>query len=360
MTPIGPEQDRPRAGKATIVEQEIREQPGVLARLLERERAGVEAVAREIRAHAPHTVLVAARGSSDNAARYAGYLFGIRNRLPVALASPSIFTHYQAPPDLHGTLVVGISQSGQSPDVVAVLDEARRQGALTLTITNSPDSPLAGAARFCLPLHAGRERAVAATKTYTAQLLALAMLSTALSGDPAGWAELAAVPRAVEAAIALNGEVAEAAVRFRYAGRFVSLGRGFNLATAFEVALKIEETSYTIAEPYSSADFLHGPVAMIEEGFPAIVIAPSGAVADDTAALLQVLERRRAEVIAVSDRPDLLARAGTALPLPPGVPEWLSPIVAVVPGQLWANALARVRGLDPDRPRGLAKVTRTR
>lgn len=340
-------------------EREIREQPEALARLLDRGWTEAEAVAREVRAYRPQSVVIAARGSSDNAARYAKYLLGAFNHLAVGLAAPSLFTLYQAPPSLAGALIVGISQSGESPDIVAVIDEARRQGALTLAITNVPDSPLAQAAVCCLPLHAGVERSVAATKTYTNQLLALAMLSAALDGAPERRELLGGLPEAVAATLDLNAAIEERVVRFRYAGHFVVMGRGFNFATAFEIALKIKETCYVIAEPYSTADFLHGPVAMVEPGFPALLVAPAGAVAEDATELLDLLVRRRAEVIVISDRPDLLARAGTLLPLPPGVPEWLSPVIAVVPGQLWAVALARARGLDPDQPRGLTKVTRT-
>lgn len=341
-------------------EREIREQPEALARLLARGRETVETLAREIRNFGPHSVVIAARGSSDNAARYAKYVFGARNRLSVALAAPSLVTRYQTPPRFAGALVIGISQSGQSPDIVGVVAEARRQGTLTLAITNDPGSPLAQAAGQCLPLSAGEERAVAATKTYTNQLLALAMLSAALHGDPARWDELASVPGLVAETLRMNATVHEQAARFRYAGHFVTVGRGFNYATAFEIALKIKETCYVIAEPYSPADFLHGPVAMVDAGFPVLLIAPSGVVSQDAADLGDLLAERRAEVIAITDRPDRLERARTHLPLPAGVPEWLSPIVAVVPGQLWALALSLARGLDPDQPRGLRKVTETR
>ena len=231
-----------------------------------------------MREFAPRFVVIAARGSSDNAARYAQYLFGAHNRLPVCLATPSLFTFYDAAPSLAGALVIGVSQSGQSPDIVAVVESGRRQGALTLAITNRPGSPLGLAAEHTLPLLAGEERAVAATKTYTAQLCALAMLSAAVEGASLRWAELDRVPGLVEQAIALNAAVDEKVARYRYAEHFVVVGRGFNYATAFEVALKMKETSYLVAEPYSPADLLHGPVAMIDRGFPVLLVAPSGRV----------------------------------------------------------------------------------
>jgi glucosamine--fructose-6-phosphate aminotransferase (isomerizing) len=342
------------------VEKEIREQPGALGRLLGEGREAAEQAAGAVRKAAPRFVVVAARGSSDNAARYAQYLFGAHNRLQVCLAAPSLYTFYDAAPSLEGALVVGISQSGQSPDIVAVVESGRRQGALTLAVTNRPGSPLARAAAHTLPLLAGEERAVAATKTYTSQLCALAMLSAALEAKETRWSELARVPGLVEEAIGRNADVGDKVARYRYADQFVVVGRGFNYATAFEVALKMKETSYVVAEPYSPADLLHGPVAMIDRGFPVLVVATTGRVLSDLSALADRLDRRSAELVALSDDPGVLGRARVGLPLPAGVPEWVSPMVAVVPGQMWAVALARTRGLDPDQPRGLSKVTETR
>jgi glucosamine--fructose-6-phosphate aminotransferase (isomerizing) len=339
---------------------EIDEQPRALARLLSERGDVVRDAAARIRAFDPEWVMIAARGTSDNAARYAQYLFGAHNRLGVALAVPSLFTLYDAPPKLGRALTIGISQSGQSPDVVSVIVEARRQGGLTLAITNDAASPLARAADISLLLSTGAETSVAATKTYTNQLLAIAMLSAALEDDTAHLAALAAVPAAVEAALADTGDIGDIAVDFTNAGRFVVLGRGFNYCTAFEIALKMKETSYVLAEPYSVADLLHGPVAMIEYGFPVLLVAPSGLASDDLSSLMDVLKRRRARTIALSDRADVLERATAGIRLPAGVPEWLSPIVAVVPGQRFAHALATAKGLDPDRPRDLSKVTLTR
>ncbi len=343
----------------SLVETEIREQPEVLGRLLREGRARVDEIAARIRERAPRFVVIAARGSSDNAARYAQYLFGAHNKLPVCLATPSLFTAYDAGPSLAGALVVGVSQSGRSPDIVAVLEAGRRDGSLTLAITNEPASPLARAAEAVLPLVAGQERAVAATKTYTASLGALAMLSASLEPSETRRAELERVPALMAAAIEANADLSAKVARYRYAEHFVVVGRGFNYSTAFELALKMKETSYLVAEPYSPADLLHGPVAMIDRGFPALVVAPSGRVLADLSALLDRLDERHAEVVAISDDAAVLARARAALPLPSGIPEWLSPLVAVVPGQLWAAALARTRGLDPDHPRGLTKVTET-
>jgi glucosamine--fructose-6-phosphate aminotransferase (isomerizing) len=340
--------------------QEIREQPQVLQRLLDEETARVERIARALRQRPIGYVLIAARGTSDNAARYGQYLLGAHNRLPVALATPSLFSVYGQPPRLEGGLVVGISQSGQSPDIVAVLAEGRRQGAPTLAITNDASSPLAAQADHVIPLRAGEERAVAATKTYTAELAALALLSCALGEDGDRLAALRQVPPLLEWVLDGEQQIALAAERYRAMQRCVVLGRGYNYATAFEIALKLKELCYLDAVPYSSADFMHGPIAVVGSGFPALVVAPSGKMFDTMRDLSAELKARGAELLAISDQQELLDEAVTSLPLPKGVPEWLSPLVAVVPGQLFALHLTLVKGFDPDQPRGLTKVTITR
>ena len=343
----------------SYLEQEILEQPEVLERLLEQERSTVEAVARAIRERAPRFVVLAARGSSDNAARYGQYLLGAVNGLPVALATPSLFTLYRRPPRLADALVVAVSQSGQSPDIVAVVEEGRRQGALTLAVTNDPASPLARAAGWVIPLQAGAERSVAATKTYTASLLALGMLSGALAGDEEMFAALRTVPGAIRQVVSSAPTVCRASERYRYMEACVVVSRGYNYATAYEIALKLKELTYVLAEPYSSADFQHGPVALVEKGFPVIAVVPEGAVTAEMVDFLRRLREREAELVVISAREEALSLAQTPLPLPVGIPEWVSPMVAVVPGQLFALGLTQARGLNPDQPRGLQKVTRT-
>lgn len=341
-------------------EREIREQPEALGRLLHDGRDAVVAAAATIRARDPQWVIVAARGSSDNAARYAQYVLGLRNQLAVGLAAPSLFTLYGVAPRMAHALVIGISQSGQSPDIVAVLDAARRGGAVTLAITNDPASPLALAAECVIPLLAGEEQAVAASKTYTSALCATAMLSAALASDADAWNALAELPALVERALSLNASLDRVARSLRDVGQLAVIGRGLNFCTAFEIALKVKETGYMLAEPHSFADFRHGHVAVVSRGFHALVVAPSGRTEADAIELLDLLAERRASTVALSDSKEILRLAQHALPLPVGVPEWLSPIVAVVPGQLLALAFAVARGLDPDNPRGLAKVTLTR
>lgn len=342
----------------TLFEAEVREQPAALRRLLSEGRAAAEAAAAHIRGRSVRFAVLAARGSSDNAARYGQYVLGIRHQLVAALATPSLFTQYQVAPSLVDALVIGISQSGQSPDVVEVVQEARRQGATTLAITNAHDSPLATAAELVFPLHAGTERAVAATKTYTAQVMALAMLSAALGRDQRAWHELAALPDFVEAAIQLNASSAKLAAAFRDHEKLLVVGRGYNLSTAFEITLKIKETSGVMADGYSSADFLHGPKAILDAGLPLLAVAP-GRVFEDLERVVSFAREAGAPLVAISDREDLLRAAQVPLRLPSGIPEWLSPVVAVVPGQLWALGLSLARGTNPDAPPGLAKVTHT-
>lgn len=341
------------------LEQEILEQPEVLHRLLSREQERVCALAERIRARAPRFAVLAARGSSDNAARYGQYLLGAVNGLPVALATPSLFTLYRRPPRLADALVLAVSQSGQSPDIVAVVEEGRRQGALTLAFTNDVDSPLAQAAEFVLPLHAGTERSVAATKTYTASLFAIAMLSAALAGDEGMWTALQSVPDAIARVVTSAPAIRQASERYRYMEACVVVSRGYNYATAYEIALKLKELTYVLAEPYSSADFQHGPVALVERGFPVIAVVPEGAVAAEMLDFLKQLRQREAELVVISAQEEALQLAQTPLRVPAGIPEWLSPLVTVVPGQLFALGLTMARGLDPDHPRGLHKVTLT-
>jgi glucosamine--fructose-6-phosphate aminotransferase (isomerizing) len=339
---------------------EILEQPAVLGRLLHSQKERVGEIARTIQGHGVRSIFVAARGTSDNAGLYAKYLWGSMNRLPVALAAPSLFTIYRTPPDLTGQLVVGISQSGQSPDIVSVVAEGRRQGALTFAITNDASSPLAEEADMVLEIGAGTESAVAATKTYTGQLLAIAMLSAALRDDDLVFETLERLPALIDETLALEGAIEGAAQRFRYMDQCVVIGRGYNYATAYEWALKLKELTYVVADPYSPADFQHGPIAIVSQGFPVLAAAPKGAVFDDALSLLtKLVKTSGAELLVVSNDPRALDLAQTPLSLPDDLPEWLSPLVAIVPAQLFCYHLTRAKGYDTEAPRQLVKVTRT-
>jgi len=339
---------------------EIFEQPERLASLLYKQKQTVIEIAKAIQSRDVQYAFLAARGTSDNAGRYANYLWGAHNGIPLALATPSLFTYYQTPPRLQGALVIGVSQSGQSPDIVSVLEEGRKQGCLTLAITNIPDSPLTKTADFVLDVQAGEEKAIAATKTYTAELMAIAMISAALSNSNERWDELTSVSKWAEQTLALDKEIAQMTQRYRYMSQCVALGRGFNYATAFEWALKLKELTYLIAEPYSSADFQHGPIAMVEGGFPVLAVAPNGKVFESMRDMLTRLRKERnAELVVISDDEDVLALAQSPIQLPPQIPEWLTPLVSIIPAQLFACHLTTVKGYDPERPRNLTKVTET-
>lgn len=345
--------------KNTHLYQEIYEQPAVIKQVFANEQATLQALANELRQRDITHVVIAARGTSDNAGRYAKYVLGAKNGITVTLATPSLFSIYKQPPRFGNALVLGISQSGQSPDIVSVLAEARKQGTLTAAITNFADSPLAAEADFMIGLNAGIEKAVAATKTYTSELAAIAMLSALLADDEAMSAELAQIPNAVADTLALDDTIAALVPRYRYVDRSVVIGRGYNYATAFELALKLKELTYTTVEPYSSADFQHGPFALIEYGFPVVTIAPSGIILPELQSFIGKLRKAGAEVIAVSDDEATLAMAQKQIKLPTAVPEWLSPLTAIVAGQLFAMHAADTRGYDIDQPRGLNKVTET-
>lgn len=342
---------------------ELSEQPAVAGRLLERQFGPIGAIASALRAREIRGLMIAARGSSDHAAIYAQYLFGAFHRLPVALAAPALFSVYGRPPRLAGWLVIGISQSGASPDVVAVVASARGQGAATLAITNAPDSDLGRAAEFVVDLMAGPERAVAATKTYTAELLCIAMLAAAL--DPAVSesrnAALAALPAALDEVLRVEPDVERVARDRAGMEQCVVLGRGFEYATAREWALKLKELAQLGADPYSAADFQHGPLALVEPGYPVLAVATHGATLPGMAELLGRLRRDYGvDLLVISDDEAVRALGTAAIPLAATLPEWLTPICSIVPAQLFAYHVTRAKGLDPDRPRWISKVTLTR
>jgi glucosamine--fructose-6-phosphate aminotransferase (isomerizing) len=342
------------------VEAELREQPAALERFLAVESAHATEIARGLVRDDVRYLLIVSRGSSSNVARYMQYLFGTANRLPVSFATPSLYTVYDAPPELGPAAAIGISQSGASPDVVAVLAEARRQKRPTLAITNDPKSPLAQTADWILPLHAGEERAVAATKTYLNSIAAVALLSTVATGDKGRLRDLRAMPAAVVDQIERSLAAADGLDRYRDAETGVVIARGVNYGTAFEIALKIRELSGVPFEAFSSADLLHGPIGALRPGRPAIVIAPSGRTLTSLQTAVDKVRERGGEVIAISDDREFLSHADVAFPLVRSVPEWLSPLLTVVPGQVAAVSLARARGADVDSPVGLTKITLTR
>ena len=333
-----------------LLHDEIFEQPTRLAHVLDVNRS-VTAEARSVlnRDDVFH-VVIAARGTSDNAARYAKYVWATQLGLPVTLAAPSLHTRYGKAPRFNGAAVVGISQSGESPDLVAVIEQAKAQGRPTIAITNETDSPLAGLSDVVVPLHAGPELSVAATKTYTTSLMAIAMIACDEQ-------VLRRVPDDVAKTLGLEPEIERAVADLGPIDRAVTLGRGYNHSTAFEWALKLQEMAYVFAHAFSPADFAHGPFAVLDHGFPVLAAVPSGPIATDS---LETLER------AISER-DAAVTLLTDIDVPgirsirvPASPEITSPIVMITAAQLFTLHMAVLKGVDPETPRGLKKVTRTR
>jgi glucosamine--fructose-6-phosphate aminotransferase (isomerizing) len=343
------------------LKQEIYEQPEIIRKLVDSQMNAVLSIAAEIKKAKVPYVHIAARGTSDNAGRYASYLWGAHNSLSVGLATPSLFSVYYKPPQLNGALVVGISQSGQSPDIVSVLKEGRKQGCPTLTITNAVNSPLAKESDWVIDIQAGAEKAVAATKTYTAELTAIAMLSVALQDDPgAGIEALKKVPDWIADVLQQDAAIEQIAQRYRYMDQCIVLGRGYNYATAFEWSIKMKELAYVVADAYSSADFKHGPIAIVDRGFPVMVIVPDGAVFEDMLTLVKKLrEDHLAEVLVISNQQAALNLAQSPIRIPQEVPEWLSPLVCIVPAQLFTYHLTVGKGFSTETPRWITKVTET-
>ncbi len=337
---------------------EIKQQPDAIERLIKNEKNNIRKIRNRI-VNSFNYIIIAARGSSDNAARFGQYIFGESNCIQVALATPSLYTLYKRPPQMTGALVIGISQSGQSPDIVTVLEEAKKQGCTTLGITNDVHSPLANTSDFIIPISVHEEIATAATKSYTTSLAALAMLSCSLNDDKEGFEDLEKIPDAMHQTILKSTNEIANIQRYRYMEHCVVIGRGFNYATAFEIALKIKELTKVVAVPYSSADFRHGPIAAVDRGFPIIFIAHSGKTLADIFEIKQNLLNLGAELITISDHKKVCKDSKLIFLLPSGIPEWLSPLVNVLPGQLFARQLALEKGLDPDHPVGLTKVTET-
>jgi glutamine---fructose-6-phosphate transaminase (isomerizing) len=340
--------------------EEIHQQPAALERTLAGEARAVERLRKVLEGRRPRMVVLVARGTSDNAALFGRYLVEITTGIPVSLAAPSICTLYNAPVDYRDSLVVAISQSGESTDTNAVLERARARGALTLGITNERRSSLAQMAEYVLLVRAGREKSVAATKTYTGQMLMMYLLAYAL-GARVRMDDLQRLPEAVEQALGLEAEIDSLSERYRYMRNAVVVGRGLNYSNTFEFALKLMETCYVVAERFSSADFLHGPIALVEPSFPVFAFAPAGVTWKSVGETLVKLRSLRAEIVAITDggNPEAARIATRTIRLPRRLKEILTPIPYIVPAQLFTARLAEQKGLDPDRPRTLSKVTLT-
>ncbi len=346
---------------------EIRQQPAALDRTLRSELRHFERLKKHLAGRPPRLIVLAARGTSDNAAQFARYLLEITTGIPVSLAAPSIFTLYNAHVNFENVLTVAISQSGESTDTNYVLEQAKAAGSLTVGITNEPESSLAKMADFVACVRSGREKSVAATKTYTGQLLASYLLAWAL-GAAIDLDELRRIPECTEGALDLAPQIDSISERYTFMTRVVVLGRGLNYSNAFEFALKLMETCYVVAERFSSADLMHGPIAMVERAFPVFLFTPPGVTWPGMHDMLVKLQQLKADATVITDLsnreaigasarsiclPFKLARKGR---VPADV---YTPIPYIVPAQLFAAHLAEQKGINPDHPRTLSKVTLT-
>lgn len=350
----------------SLMLDEIRQEPAVLEAALRAEIGTFRSLCARFEKERPRFVVLAARGTSDNAAQFGRYLIEIATGIPVSLAAPSVFTLYGAEMDFREVLYVGVSQSGESTDVNSCIRRARELGAMTVGITNVATSTLARTAERVVELHAGSENSVAATKTWVAQLLDMYLLAWSL-GAELTLEQIRRIPDWTAAALKQEAEIAERSERYVFAEKALVLGRGFNYSNALEFALKLMETCYVVAESFSSADFLHGPIAVAERGIPAFAFAPPGPTWAGLRETLARLETVGSAPLVITDARNTEAcarRPVIALPAPtghePALPvDALTPIPYAVPAQLMAAHIAERKGLDPDRPRMLAKVTQT-
>lgn len=335
---------------------EIGEQPAVLEKTIRLESAKLKRLGDVLRKKEIDLIVLAARGSSDNAAFFGRYLLEITTGIPVALSAPSVFTLYKAKLNLKRALVVGVSQSGEGADINLVLERAKKSGAFTLGITNFADSTMAKIADETLLIHAGREKSVAATKTYTGQMLHFYLLASILADRKLDYEK---IPGYTEQALRLKPDVEETVQRYAFMENCVVVGRGLNYGNSYELALKLMETCYVVAERFSSADFFHGPLAIVERRFPVILFAPTGVTRKSSLDLLKRLKELHADSLAITNDERIAAASSRYLLLPKEIDEFLSPIPFAVPAQLFAALLAEAKGLDADAPRSLTKVTKT-
>jgi glucosamine--fructose-6-phosphate aminotransferase (isomerizing) len=345
----------------SLFRSEIREQPAALERLLERRDAFAE-VAGRIAERAPDAIRLIGHGSSDNAASYGVYVFGLLPGWTAFRDSISLATYYEADVDVSRSVVLALSQSGRTPDVLEYVARARARGAFTIAVTNEPGSELGRTADAVLPLEAGPEQSVAATKTYTNQLAALVLLAGAAAerGDEIAEALRETASRLAATIPELESAVGSIAVQFAFVGRMFVVGRGLEFATAREVALKLTETCRVAAEPLTATDLAHGPIAALDPLFPVWTIASRDA---SLPAAVDAAARAReagATILASGNAASEIEGAAYTLPVPDAPNKLLAPILSVVPGQLFAAALADAKGLDPDRPNRLSKVTLAR
>lgn len=340
--------------------KEITEQPEVLAGCLKSNRAVIDGIVRDCAKQDISFAVIAARGTSDHAAVYGKYVLEILTGLPVSLAAPSVMTMYGRDMRFDRSLVVGVSQSGEASDVIEVIKTARRHGAVTVVVTNFPNSPLAQAAQYNLDCNAGEEKSVAATKTFTTELYLLGNLAARLAGDGAMEKEYAMVPDMLRETFALNENMEDVVERYRFMKECFVLARGINYAVALEAALKIQETSYVRAKAFATSDFHHGPMAMVERDMPVIVYAPSGPSLADVREMTGRIKEAEGDVLMISDDAEIRAIGSRSLSIPKVQSDFTSPFCNAAVAQMFACRLSLLKGLNPDRPRMLHKITVTR
>jgi glutamine---fructose-6-phosphate transaminase (isomerizing) len=342
----------------SVMLDEIAEQPSALERTIQQERGKVARLGAHLNTRDLDLIVLVARGSSDNAALFGRYLLELTTGIPVSLAAPSVYTLYGARLRLNRALVIGVSQSGEGEDINCVLEAARAGGAYTVGITNEAASSMVGLVEETLLMHGGRERSVAATKTFTGQMMLFYMLAAALAGAKSNL-RYEAIPDYVAGALNHREAIRQLVERYVFMENCVVVGRGLLYANAYELALKLMETCYVVAERFSSADFFHGPLAIVERHFPTILFSQPGATRRGVKELMQRLGDLRADTLLISDDAELAAMSTRSITMPADIEELLAPIPYMVPAQLFAGLLAEAKGLNPDMPRSLSKVTRT-
>ncbi len=340
----------------SLMLQEIAEQPEVLERTIAAERVKYARLGSFLEKRDIDLVVIVARGSSDNAALFGRYLIEVTAGIPVSLAAPSVYTLYNAKLNLKRALVIGVSQSGEGSDINQVLESAKKSGACTLGITNEADSAMTEIAGETMHIHAGSERSVAATKTYTGQMLHFYMLAAELAANKI---EYERIPEYASRALRLRPRVEEIVQRYVFMENCVVVGRGMNYGNSYEMALKLMETCYVVAERFSSADFLHGPLALVERRFPVVMFAPTGVTKKSSLELLHRLRELNADCLAITNDADIVKLSPKSLVLPSEIDEFLSPIPFIIPAQMFAALLSAAKGIDADAPRSLSKVTKT-
>ncbi len=340
--------------------EEIMEQPLVLKKTIETNSKIIDELIKELQTREISTVIIAARGTSDHAAVYAKYAIETLVGIPVSLAAPSVVTMYNKRINMKNCFVMGISQSGKAADVIEVVKSAAEQGAVTMSVTNFVDSPLAEASKFHLFCDTGVEKSVAATKTFTSTVYLLINFIAKWAQNTELQEELKSVPDIMNRLFDKADHLDEIVTKYRFMQECFVLARGINYSIALEAALKIQETTYIRAKAFATSDFHHGPFAMLERDMPVIVYAPAGPSLKDITEMVNKVKDSEADILIVSNNKELLGMGNSSIEIPENLSDYVSPLINVVVAQMFAGKLSVLKGLNPDSPRGLNKVTITR